>query len=186
MSAVRRLKLFRSEIGSVRRPLSIFDLLLFTLIAGVHLAHLPLAVDFSNSPLTLLIPLVPTLAAVWIQLRFRLRTLQATLTHYTVCVVWAFLYGYGYCLTLNGRQASTPTHGRIFDPFSWALDDMREMAVFALLTSAMYAGVSRFVLRRANRKIAPMTEARITANHDMHGSTACDVSRNGQSTLRAP
>jgi len=179
MADVRRLRLFRSEIGSVRRPLSIFDLLLFTLIAGVHLAHLPLAVDFANSPLALLIPLVPTLAAVWIQLRFRLRTLQASLTHYTVCVVWAFLYGYGYCLTLNERQASTPTHGRIFDPFSWAFDDTREMAVFALLTSAIYAACSWLVLRRANRKIAPMTEAQITANHDMHGSTACGVVRSG-------
>jgi len=167
---VRRLRVFRSEIGSVRRPLAILDLLLFTLIVGVHLAYLPLAVDHANSPLTLLIPLVPTLTAVWIQLRFGLKTLQATLTHYNVCVAWAFLYGYGYCLTLNARQATTPSHGRMFEPFSWAFGDMREMAVLALLTSAIYAAVSFMILRGADRAMAPMLDTQIAANHPMQPS----------------
>lgn len=154
----------------MRRPLAILDLLLFTLIVGVHLAHLSLAVDHANSPLTLVVPLVPTLTSVWIQLRFRLKTPQATLTHYTVCVVWAFLYGYGYCLTLNARQASKPTHGRMFDPFSWAFDGMQEMAVLALLTSAIYAAVSWLALRRANRRISAKPDNPIAANHALDRS----------------
>lgn len=157
----------QAEVGLLPRPLSVFDLLLATLIVAVHLAHLPLAVDHPRSAVIDFVPLVPSLIAVWIQSRFRLGTLHATLMHYVVCVVWAFLYGYGFCLALNARERATPTHGRMLEPISWASDWMREMCVFALFTSVIYAGFSWLALRVPRFKMAVAAGGRAAANRGM-------------------
>ena len=54
--------------SSSRQPLSILDLLLVTLIVAVHLFHFPLAVRYSESGMMYLVPLIPTLIAIWIHI----------------------------------------------------------------------------------------------------------------------
>lgn len=119
---------------NLRQPLSILDLLLATLIVALHLFHFPLAVRYRVSHMMFLVPLIPTLIAIWIHFRAKLSVLQATSVHYAVCVSWAFLYGYGYALAATQEPGSS----YFVDPMSMGLFIARQMALIALFTTFLY------------------------------------------------
>ena len=121
----------------MRRPLTIFDLMVATLVVAVHLFHFPLAARYRESNLMYLIPLVPTLIAIWIHIRTRPTLFLAILTHYVVCVSWAFLWGYGYAIAAR----SDPGSAYFEDPFEMGSYVAREMAVLALITTFLYGSV---------------------------------------------
>lgn len=108
-----------------------------TLVVAVHLFHFPLAVRYRGSDMMSLIPLVPTLIAVWIHLRAKPTLFQVIILHYVVCVTWAFLWGFGYALAAKNEPGSTYFE----DPFEMGAYVAREMAIVALFTTFLYGSV---------------------------------------------
>lgn len=120
------------------RRLSIFDLLVITLVAAVHIIHFPLAVSYPDSSILYLVWLIPTLITVWIHVRVRPTAAQSIFLHYFVSVYWAFLYGYGYALAANAiLEHVTP-----FEPARYAVGATKEMAFIAIFSSLLYGATA--------------------------------------------
>lgn len=118
---------------------SVSDLLVIGTLLGADLGLLRIAVVDTSLVWGLLALAVPTMTTAWIHIRLKMPLLRAAITHYGLSVAWAFFHGLAYCHMLNAQELSQPTHGRIMLPIPWAIDDMQEMAVAGIATTAFYA-----------------------------------------------
>lgn len=124
-----------------RTQFAILDLLVYTALVGIVIAHSRARVAMDNRIFDLGGLALPSLFVVWLHWRYRLTPLTASFVHYAISLAWGFSAGFVLYQQHNALYRNDPTRPR-FSPMSEGIEWLVEMAEFGIVTSAIYFTVT--------------------------------------------